>query len=64
MELIRLDFGATRDEIAQQVARRLGFKALGAQLRDVILRSLERAIERGQLVDHDGRLLLGKTGET
>lgn len=63
LQIVRANFGATPDQVAQSVSRELGFKATSAQLRFVIDRAIERAQMAEELVRQDDLLILGPAAE-
>ena len=58
-QVVRVNFGATAEEVAQAVSRDLGFKATSAQLRATIAAAVERAISDEDVVRQDRLLVLG-----
>lgn len=56
LAVIDLGHGARRDEIAGAVARMLGFRTTGSQLRAVIEAQRDRLLRRGDLVETNGLL--------
>jgi very-short-patch-repair endonuclease len=63
LRVIRANFGATPDQVAQTVSRDLGFKAVSAQLRAVIDSVVEDAIRRSELIRQDAILVLGPAAD-
>jgi very-short-patch-repair endonuclease len=61
LEVIASNFGASDDQIALAVSRALGFKATSGQIRDAILKALERGISEQlfSLEEEDGLVVLG-----
>lgn len=57
--VVRASLGATREQLAQAVARALGFKATSAQLRAVVDRALDAALAAGTLAARGDVLELG-----
>jgi len=59
MEVVRSNFGATEDQVATVVSRRLGFKSTSAQTRDAIAAVWTKAVEKEWLVRRDGMFVIG-----
>lgn len=57
LHVVATNLGATDDEVALSVSRLLGFKATSAQLRGVIVQTVERLLAEGRLV-RDGMMLV------
>jgi len=53
IDVVSRNFGATEDQALQYVSRAFGFKATSAQLRDVLLDVLNKALEKGTLIRRD-----------
>ena len=57
-DLARSNLGARRSELVQRTCRTLGFKAVGATLRELIERRIAMLLESGKLVERDGLLVV------
>lgn len=57
LELVQENLGASMDEIALHVSRRLGFRTTSAQLRAVLVVRAEALVARGALVLRNGMLV-------
>lgn len=57
LEIVRVNFGATREQIVQAVARAFGIKATGATVRGTLEAEVERMVEQGTLVAQAGMLV-------
>lgn len=57
LDLTRRNLGARRSELIQRTCRSLGFKAVGATLRELIERRIAVLLGDGRLVDRDGLLV-------
>ncbi|ASE51337.1 hypothetical protein A7X63_02225 [Stenotrophomonas maltophilia] len=56
LELVRENLGASLDEVALHVSRRLGFRTTSAQLRAALVGRAETLLARGVLVLRNGLL--------
>ncbi|MGC1303249.1 MAG: DUF3320 domain-containing protein [Caulobacteraceae bacterium] len=63
LQVVQANFGATPDQVAQTVARDLGFKATSAQLRAVLDAAVERAVTSQDLIREDNLLVVGPGAE-
>ncbi len=61
LQVVQVNFGATRDQVAMTVSRDLGFKATSAQLRGIIDAAIGRGLASQELVE-EGALLVSGPG--
>lgn len=59
VQLLRKNFGASREQIIQAVARGLGIRSTSSQVRSVIESAINKAVRTGQLVEAEGLLTVG-----
>jgi very-short-patch-repair endonuclease len=59
VEIVRVNYGATDEEVAVAASRVLGFKAASSQLRDLMRHAADRAIRKEWLTREGGNLVLG-----
>ncbi|MFV0622684.1 DUF3320 domain-containing protein [Sphingomonas sp. ac-8] len=64
VEVVRVNLGATRDQILQAVSRAFGIKATSAAVREVIEGEIDRASSSGELVMQGGMFVLGQQTNT
>jgi hypothetical protein len=59
LDVVRINYGATDDQVIQAAARAVGFKSTSSQLRDLLADVIAAAIKRGRLTRQSGMLVLG-----
>lgn len=59
IQLLRKNFGASREQVIQAVARGLGIRSTSSQMRSVIESAINKAVRTGQLVEAQGLLTVG-----
>ena len=59
MNVVRINFGATDEQVCTVVSRALGFKSTSGPLRDVIADAATRAVAKEWLARKDGMLVVG-----
>lgn len=57
--VVERNFGASRDQVTERVARAIGIKAISAQVRERIGGVVDRAVSGGRLVEDAGLLTVG-----
>jgi hypothetical protein len=58
LEIVRANFGATRDQIVQAVSRAVGNKATSSTVREMIEGEIDRVLQAGRLVEQSGLLVI------
>jgi hypothetical protein len=58
LEIVRVNFGATREQIVQAVARAFGIKATSAVVRSALEAEVDRMVEQGALTTQAGVLMV------
>lgn len=58
LDVVRTNFGASRDQVVTAVSRALGIKSTSAQVKTVILCAIDDAVGNGQLIDQLGILMI------
>jgi very-short-patch-repair endonuclease len=61
VDIVRINFGATNDQVIQAVSRTLGFKSTSPQLRETIQAAIEDAVANGALL-RQGEMLTAAPG--
>lgn len=56
---MRINYGASDDQVMQSAARAVGFKSTRSQLRELLADVIAAAIKRGRLTRQSGMLVLG-----
>lgn len=56
LEIVRVNFGATRDQVVQSVARAFGIKATSAAVRNALEAEVDRLVAQGTLTTQAGLL--------
>ncbi|WP_051949384.1 DUF3320 domain-containing protein [Methylosinus sp. PW1] len=64
VDVVRRNFGATTDQVVQSVSRMFGIRSTGANVRDVIQRQIDDALEGGVLTMQAGVLMCVVGDET
>ncbi|MEG8044960.1 DUF3320 domain-containing protein [Sphingomonas aerolata] len=59
LDIVRINYGATDDQVMQAAARAVGFKSTSSQLRDLLADVIEAAIKGERLARQSGMLVLG-----
>lgn len=59
LDVVRINYGATDDQVMQAAARAVGFKSTSSQLRDLLADVIAAAIKGGRLARQSGMLVLG-----
>jgi very-short-patch-repair endonuclease len=59
LDVVRINYGATDDQVMQSAARAVGFKSTSSQLRELLADVIATAIKRGRLTRQSGMLVLG-----
>jgi hypothetical protein len=59
LDVVRINYGATDDQVMQAAARAVGFKSTSSQLRELLADVIATAIKRGRLTRQSGMLVLG-----
>ncbi len=59
LDVVRINYGATDDQVMQAAARAVGFKSTSSQLRELLADVIAAAIKRGRLTRQSGMLVLG-----
>ncbi|MGE4306034.1 MAG: hypothetical protein AB7E24_18640 [Novosphingobium sp.] len=60
LNIVRANFGATRDQIAQAVSRAVGNKATSSTVREMIEGEIDRVSHEGRLVEQSGLLVIAE----
>lgn len=60
LDIVRANFGATRDQIVQAVSRAVGNKATSSAVREMIEGEIDRVAEEGHLVKQSGLLVVAE----
>jgi very-short-patch-repair endonuclease len=58
IDLVRANFGARQDEIVNTILRRLGYATTSVNLRDAVVKTIEKMLVSGSLAQHGELLLL------
>jgi hypothetical protein len=61
LDVVRINYGATDDQVMQAAARAVGFKSISSQLRDLLAGVIAAAIEGNRLARQSGMLVLGSS---
>jgi hypothetical protein len=59
LDVVRINYGATDDQVMQSAARAVGFKSISSQLRELLADVIATAIRHGRLTRQSGMLVLG-----
>jgi very-short-patch-repair endonuclease len=59
LEVVRINYGATDDQVMQSAARAVGFKSTSSQLRELLAEVIATAIKRSRLTRQSSMLVLG-----
>ncbi|WP_067738227.1 DUF3320 domain-containing protein [Novosphingobium naphthalenivorans] len=60
LDIVRANFGATRDQIVQAVSRAVGNKATSSTVREMIEGEIDRVSHEGHLVEQSGLLVIAE----
>jgi very-short-patch-repair endonuclease len=61
LDIVRINYGATDDQVMQAAARAIGFKSTSSQLRDLLADVIAAAIKGNRLARQSGMLVLGSS---
>ncbi len=61
LDVVRINYGATDDQVMQAAARAVGFKSTSSQLRDLLADVIAAAIKGNRLARQSGMLVLGSS---
>ena len=59
LDVVRINYGATDDQVMQAAARAVGFKSTSSQLRDLLADVIAAALVSERLARQSGMLVLG-----
>ena len=63
LEIVRVNYGATREQTVSEIARRFGFGVVGAVLRNTLEVEVDRLVERGAILSKSGLLTIDEQVE-